>query len=250
MRTLAHIFTSCATVAMMLLSVNAFGQTWFATGNALTTDGILGTTTGSNWGVKFLTNGTERMRLDNSGKLLIGLSSVPGTPPSTAKVYVMQGWSDWMQFRNTNNTGYFSFHNTSTMDHFILNWTPSSGASSAMFSVRNDGKFVIGTSLPLPGNYKLYVQDGILTEKVKVAVKTSADWSDYVFSPTYCLMPLNEVNEYILTNGHLPGVPSANDMVSNGLDVAMTDAMLLAKIEELTLYILDLEKRIKLIEQK
>lgn len=105
------------------------------------------------------------------------------------------------------------------------------------FRVNQDGKVRIGSNnRATPDGYRLFVEQGILTEKVKVAVSTLGDWSDYVFAPDYKLMPLEEVEQFTKENKHLPNVPSASDMVSNGLDVAQMDAKLLEKIEELTLY--------------
>ncbi|GAB3746694.1 bZIP transcription factor [Spirosoma pomorum] len=102
---------------------------------------------------------------------------------------------------------------------------------------------VIGSALAkTPAGYRLYVEDGILTEKVKVALKSTADWSDYVFAPTYKLRSLSEVSQYVQANKHLPGVPSASEVVEQGIDVAKMDAKLLEKIEELTLYSIELEK--------
>jgi hypothetical protein len=95
------------------------------------------------------------------------------------------------------------------------------------------------------GGYNLLVKGGILTEKVKVALATTGDWADYVFEPTYQLLPLANVEEFIKTNKHLPNVPSAEEMVTNGLDVAATNKMLMEKIEELTLYVIDLNKEIQ-----
>ena len=102
---------------------------------------------------------------------------------------------------------------------------------------------IIGSNVSkTPAGYRLYVEDGILTEKVKVAIKTTADWSDKVFDAGYKLKSLAEVNQFILTNKHLPGVPSAADVVEQGVDVGKMDAKLLEKIEELTLYSIQLEK--------
>jgi hypothetical protein len=102
---------------------------------------------------------------------------------------------------------------------------------------------VIGSALAkTPAGYRLYVEDGILTEKVKVALKSTADWSDYVFAPSYKLRSLSEVAQYVQENKHLPGVPSASEVVEHGIDVAKMDAKLLEKIEELTLYSIELEK--------
>lgn len=108
-------------------------------------------------------------------------------------------------------------------------------------------KLAIG-DVTAPSGYRLYVQDGILTEKVKVSLSSTSDWSDHVFAHGYGLMPLTEVADYIDANGHLPGVPSAECMVEQGLDVVKTDAMLLQKIEELTLHLIDMESRLRDLE--
>lgn len=94
-----------------------------------------------------------------------------------------------------------------------------------------------------PGNYQLYVQGGILTEKVKAAVATSNDWADYVFADNYKLKSLKEVEQFIHANKHLPNIPSAEQVVKDGVDMAKMDAKLLEKIEELTLYLIELDKK-------
>jgi len=100
--------------------------------------------------------------------------------------------------------------------------------------------------------YRLLVKGGILTEKVKVALaQPGTDWADYVFQKDYNLMTLEDVESFIMKNKHLPNVPSAEEMVNSGLDVAQTSKMFMEKIEELTLYIIELNKEIqKLKTQK
>lgn len=100
------------------------------------------------------------------------------------------------------------------------------------------------------GPYRLYVQDGIMTEKLKVALRNSTDWADYVFAKDYQLMPLDKVEEFVKKNNHLPNVPSADEMAKNGLDVMQTSSKLMEKIEELTLYIIELNKEIKLLKER
>lgn len=103
---------------------------------------------------------------------------------------------------------------------------------------------VIGQSISkMPIGYKLFVEGGILTEKVKVAIKNTTDWSDYVFASGYKLKPLAEVEAYIKSHKHLPGIPSAEQVKQDGIDVGKMHAKLLEKIEELTLYNIELEKR-------
>ena len=112
-----------------------------------------------------------------------------------------------------------------------------------------NGNVGIGTTDP--AGYKLAVNGNIRAKEIKV----ETGWSDYVFYPTYKLLPLAEVAKYIKTNQHLPDVPSAGEVAKNGINVGETNALLLKKIEELTLYLIekdtkDREKDEKLIDQQ
>ncbi|WP_293872973.1 hypothetical protein [Flavobacterium sp.] len=123
--------------------------------------------------------------------------------------------------------------------------------SNIWFTTSNstsNGKIYIGADATFPnttGNYKLFVEGGILTEKVKVALRSTANWADYVFEKNYGLMPLKNVEEYITNNKHLPGIDSATELAKNGLDLAEMQAKHMAKIEELTLYIIQQNKAIE-----
>lgn len=86
--------------------------------------------------------------------------------------------------------------------------------------------------------YRLSVDGRIRAREVKVY----SGWADHVFAPDYDLMPLSAVESFIAKHGHLPGVPSAADVAANGVDVGETQALLLEKIEELTLHLIRLEK--------
>ncbi|MNK08311.1 hypothetical protein D3C87_262430 [compost metagenome] len=79
---------------------------------------------------------------------------------------------------------------------------------------------------------------------------TLANIPDYVFQPTYQLMPLNELKEFIRVNSHLPNVPSAAEYAETGVDLGEMNRVLLEKVEELTLYILQMEDRLKSLEEK
>lgn len=67
-------------------------------------------------------------------------------------------------------------------------------------------------------------------------------WPDYVFKPTYKLMPLEEVEAFIRTEGHLPHVPTAGEIEENGLEVGRMNKILMEKVEELTLYLIEQQK--------
>ncbi len=107
-----------------------------------------------------------------------------------------------------------------------------------------EGRVKIGDVNTQIDGYKLFVEQGILTEKVKVAVKTSKDWYDHVFDKEYSLMPLNKLEEYIKANKHLPGIQTTAQVMAEGLDLGKMNALLLKKIEELTLYTIELKKEL------
>lgn len=83
-----------------------------------------------------------------------------------------------------------------------------------------------------------------------VLVKTGLIFPDYVFDKNYDLKSLTEVEKYISENKHLPDVPSASDIKNSGLNLANMDATLLKKIEELTLYVIDLKKQNEEIQKE
>ena len=123
------------------------------------------------------------------------------------------------------------------------------GPNGNRLLVTGAGNVRIG-NVNMPAGYKLFVEQGILTEKVKVAVKTTADWSDHVFNEKYLLMPVQQLEQYIKTNRRLPGIPPASEMVKNGNDLGQTDAKLLEKIEELTLYLLQQQQQIETLKKE
>jgi hypothetical protein len=116
--------------------------------------------------------------------------------------------------------------------------------------INYDGRVQIGEcNNSLPAGYNLFVKNGILTEKLKVAVLGTAQWADYVFAKDYKLMPLAKVEQYIKENQHLPNIPSAAEMVKEGNDLGKTTVKLLEKIEELTLYVIQQQKEIESLKK-
>ncbi len=97
---------------------------------------------------------------------------------------------------------------------------------------------------------KLFVIENsglIRAREIKVDLAT---WPDYVFESNYQLMPLKQVESYILKNGHLPNVPSTQEVVEEGVNLGEMNRILLEKIEELTLHLIEQEKRINELENK
>jgi trimeric autotransporter adhesin len=177
-----------------------------------------------------------------------------GTGSPAAKLDVVGGGSGSVDVRTNGRilTGDASGNggiwlNGNSYDCFVGNsggnvafWTSSVGWSAFQIE-KTTGKVMIG-NVTAPNGYKLFVEQGILTEKVKVAVKTTANWADYVFDKNYQLPVLQQVEQYIQQHQHLPGIPAASEVVKNGLDLGEMNAKLLGKIEELTLYVIALNK--------
>lgn len=146
----------------------------------------------------------------------------------------------------------FRGSNMDTYLQFLTNPTGGSDDPQVRMQINADGKIVIGNATVPTGTppYKLYVEGGILTEKLKVAVNAGSQWSDHVFMPNYTLQPLYEVEKYIKENKHLPNIPSADELVKNGLDVMEMQSKQMEKIEELTLYMIEMKKEIDTLKKE
>jgi len=101
--------------------------------------------------------------------------------------------------------------------------------------------FVDGTDI-----YKLSVDGRVRAH----AVKVYTDWADYVFEDTYRLPTLEEVEQYIKDHGHLKDIPSAEEVEKNGVELGEMNKLLLQKIEELTLYTIELKKELEELKSK
>lgn len=130
---------------------------------------------------------------------------------------------------------------TSDWDLYVGNVVTTNGASLAIKAIQN-GNVGIGTSTP---DEKLTVKGKIHTQEVRVDMLGPLV-PDYVFANDYKLKTLPEVEAYIKENNHLPEIPSAKEIEKNGLMLAEMNMTLLKKIEEMTLYIIEQEKKLNL----
>lgn len=116
-------------------------------------------------------------------------------------------------------------------------------AGTTRFLITNAGNVGIGTTTP--GSYKLAVEGTIGARRVNV---TQTNWADYVFETDYKLPTLAEVERFIKQHKHLPDIPTAREIEANGLDLGDSQAALLKKIEELTLYLIEQDKERKEVQ--
>ncbi|MGB6034898.1 MAG: hypothetical protein WBG42_01430 [Cryomorphaceae bacterium] len=110
------------------------------------------------------------------------------------------------------------------------------------------GKVGINTDNFGESNHSLYIAGSSIAEEM--FVKLSDDWGDFVFEKEYDLMPLDELEHYLEENKHLPDFPSAAEVEKDGLALGETERLLTIKVEELTLYILELKKEIDTLKEE
>lgn len=108
-----------------------------------------------------------------------------------------------------------------------------------LFRVNENGNVGIGTTHN--GDYKLTVKGTLAARKVKV---TQEAWADFVFEDSYALPTLQSVESHIKSHKHLPGIPSANEIAEKGMDLGDMQQKQMQKIEELTLYVIELNKQL------
>ncbi|PXW14310.1 hypothetical protein C8D70_10712 [Chryseobacterium sp. CBTAP 102] len=258
---------------MLLLALASFynfyfSQSWNITGNSGTNPptNFIGTIDDKD--LVFKTNNMERLRFLSGpygNGILIGNINATGTASGRLEIssvlcdHCASNWSTASDIviRNLNSRN-MEFHmpNNNAVDPNSDVTTPnSSGITKIKFSdsvhksnlvVFNTGKVTVGTDqYDNDPNYIFYVRKGIKAEQVKVENPAANGWADYVFNKDYKLNSLETVEKHIEEKGHLPNIPSAKEVEENGINLGEMDAKLLEKIEELTLYVIQLNKEVK-----
>ena len=118
-------------------------------------------------------------------------------------------------------------------------FTIEQNSGADVIYIKAGGNIGIGTTNPAS---KLAVNGKIDCKEVEIYLD---GWSDFVFDEAYQLKPLDELEKFIIVNKHLPGVPTEEEVLQNGISIGQMNATLLEKIEELTLYVIDLKKENK-----
>ena len=180
----------------------------------LKTNGNFGIGTNIDPQYKLDVSGTARINGTNGA--ILALSSNTG-----------DGTNQWQVQTNAFNNGNFG----------VVRYGPGADESKS-FMITSAGNVGIGMASP---QSKLAVNGTITCKEVNV---TLAGFPDYVFRPGYDLMPLNEVADYIQANGHLPNVPSECEVEENGIGLGDLNKILLEKIEELTLHMIEKDQQI------
>jgi hypothetical protein len=185
--------------------------------------------------------------------------AVSGFSDANAPVNFPSGATTWWHLldtrhSNTNNNYAMQFSGSFfDQDVFVRKTNNSPSTAWNKLVLERDGKVGIGTNDTK--GFKLAVAGGILAESVRIQLQGS--WPDFVFKEQYQLPSLAFLAEHIKQKGHLPGIPSAEEVKANGIDLGEINIKLLQKVEELTLYILEkdkqvleLQKRMSILETK
>ncbi len=182
-------------------------------------------------------------------------SGTPMASPTRTTTYTVTGYSD-------TGCSYHTFtltvleNGANCKDETSNNIAQTSGSFEAdandNLAIRySNGKVIIGDStLQKPGAYQLYIKDGILSEKINIAIKESTDWADDVFEGNYPLNSIEEVATFIQKNKHLPNIPSAQEVVGKGINIGETEANLLRQIEEIWLHLIEIDKDNEVLEKQ
>ena len=193
-------------------------------------------------------------RLNNSWTDSPGILFVSGRGSSSSPADINAGDRlGKLQFRGIvsgteKNYGYFSFIAADKQQNGFFSFQNSN--YDDLLIIKSNGEVGIGTPLASnPNNYKLAVNGTIGAKMVKVEMNSGA-WSDFVFNDNYKLKSLKEVEDYINEKNHLPDIPTAKEVEDKGVNLGEMDAKLLQKIEELTLYLIEQNKRIEELENR
>ncbi len=172
------------------------------------------------------------------GLMILNFTDINGADYATTGIGSMPEPSTRLRVQAINDNEYMSIIKLSDYD------------GREMFKVNNNGLVVIGDKrfYPVTGdnpdleqNMLLSVNGAIVAKEILVSIEETK-WADFVFNDNYNLPSLNEVESYIEMNNKLPDIPSADELEEKGLNIAKMQAKLLQKIEELTLYMIQLKK--------
>lgn len=236
------------TLFFALMSVTISAQSWNLSGNSGTnpTTNFIGTSDAQPLILK--TNNVERLNLGSDGRLVLktsdGLGGISLTLDGGNGIGLFQIGKSGCDGCWGVSKGETVFRNLSG-PHSMTFQLPNDNNDGTSFFGFNDVHN--GTWVKIFNNATARFNGKIYAKEVEVKANV---WADYVFKNDYRLPSLEEVEDYINNNGHLPNIPSEKMILENGINIAEMDARLLAKIEELTLYSIEQNKQIKLLQEQ
>ena len=215
-------------------------------------------------------NSSERMTINTNGNIGIGTSApkhklhieAPGGNNQIARIFIKGTGQN--HAGTANNIGLSGAFISGTADDAsfgrynvgIESWNGIGFRSSfndkagIIFNTRSASAFFegnVGIGIDNTKGYKLAVEGKIRATEIKVE---ALPWPDFVFEDGYELRTLEETEQFINENKHLPDLPKESEVLENGINLGKMDAKLLQKIEELTLYMIEMNKELKIVQEK
>lgn len=194
------------------------------------------------------TNGGNRIIVNAQG--FVGVGTTPTAPLHlegglNGSAMVINSENNLFDFRRANvrrgymrisgddlEMGTYDFNNNGNLDLVTR--------GTQRFTINANGRIGIATTYNNAG-FQLAVNGNIICEDITTLPR--AVWPDYVFSNTYELKSLKEVEKFIMKNHHLPNIPSAKEIDQKGIQLGDMQKRMMEKIEELTLYLIELDKK-------
>lgn len=194
------------------------------------------------------TNNATQVKIHLANKALDGYSVIrfSDVDGGSGKAYIHRFNSSWVSntaMWEANSIGFYESIGSMNIGGKSSFKVFTGDNNSERLRIDDAGNVGIGTSTT--GSHKLAVEGTIGAREIKVE---ASGWSDFVFANDYELRSLEEVKQHIKENGHLPEIPSETEINENGINLGEMDAKLLMKIEELTLYMIDMNDRMKELE--
>ncbi|KEO71615.1 hypothetical protein [Anditalea andensis] len=221
-------------ILMLFLSYNTIAQNIFpSTGNM-----GLGTTT-PNAQIDIYSHGTHQTAILGRGNdLNFRLVSSQDRTSNAQNAIVGEFGIDYDVIKNTA----IRFHRGWTITGGFISFTTNN--NNERMRITTEGNVGIGSTNP---SNKLEVNGTVRAKEIKVEAN---NWPDYVFDPGYELLDLKTTAAYIEKHRHLPGIPSEQEVRESGIYLGEMNALLLKKIEELTLHIINLQNQVDNLTNK
>ena len=240
------IFLTAAAL-IIISAVNSNAQSWNVTGNAGINPSVNFIGTADNHSLVIRSNNVNRIFVDSTGKVGIGTSAPSAQLHFNGGKFILNGTSTTnsslvkikskLEIQNGTTSATFAVFDAVNLRFGIGTATPTTALD--VNGVIKGTQLLVGTATGATG-YIASIGGKIIAEEVRVDLQTI--WPDFVFDANYNLMSLGELNVFVSSNKHLPGIPSADKIKGSGIMLGEMQTKTLEKVEEAMLYIIQLDK--------